>query len=121
MEQTPGTTPGTSDAASSEGASAERVSLTQGRGGILGVKAGMTQVYTEQGDCLAVTVIDLKPTTITQVKSKEKNGYQAIQVGFLPKKAKASNKPEKGHAKAAGAEGFYHYQEFRIPAGEKMD
>jgi large subunit ribosomal protein L3 len=102
-------------------ASRERVALTQGRGGILGVKAGMTQVYSDEGDSIAVTVIDLKPTVITQVKSQEKNGYQAIQVGFLEKKAKAANKPEQGHLKATNATGFYHYQEFRIPKSDKID
>jgi hypothetical protein len=60
--------------ASKDLASRERVALTQGRGGILGVKAGMTQVYNEAGDAIAVTVIDLKPTIITQVKTKDKNG-----------------------------------------------
>ncbi len=99
----------------------ERVALTQGRGGLMGVKAGMTQVYSEKGDCLAVTVIDLKPAVITQVKTKEKNGYQAIQVGFLDKKLKAANKSEQGHLKAAEATGFYHYQEFRIPEGDRLD
>ena len=101
-------------------ASRERVALTQGRGGILGVKAGMTQVYTADDKSVAVTVIDLKPALITQVKTKEENGYQAIQVGFLNKKAKAANLPEKGHLKASQAEGFYHYQEFRIPLEESM-
>ncbi|MCM2322035.1 MAG: 50S ribosomal protein L3 [Oligoflexia bacterium] len=81
----------------------------------------MTQVFTDDGESVAVTVIDLRPTTITQVKTKEKNGYQAIQVGFVEKKAKASNKPEQGHAKAVGAAGFYHYQEFRLAEGSKLD
>ena len=63
--------------------SSRAVALTQDRGGILGIKAGMTQVYTDDGDAVAVTVIDLKPTVITQVKTKEKNGYQAVQIGFL--------------------------------------
>ncbi len=102
-------------------ASREAVSLTSKRGGVLGVKAGMTQVYTENGDAVAVTVIDLKPNVITQVKTKDKNGYQAVQVGFLEKKAKAANKPEQGHAKAANAPGFYHYQEFRLEDGDKLD
>jgi len=102
-------------------ASRERVALTQGRGGILGVKAGMTQVYSENGDSIAVTVIDLKPTVITQVKSQDKDGYQAIQIGFLPKKAKSANKAEQGHSKASGTTGFYRYQEFRIADGEKLD
>ena len=99
----------------------ERVALTQGRGGILGVKAGMTQVYSESGDAVAVTVIDLKGAVITQVKTKEKNGYQAVQVGFLDRKANSTNKPEAGHAKAAGATGFYHYQEFRLAESDKLD
>lgn len=99
----------------------ESVVLKQGRGGILGVKAGMTQIYSDDGDSIAVTVIDLKPTVITQVKTEEKNGYQSIQVGFLEKKAKSTSLPEQGHLKALGVPGFYHYQEFRIPKGEKMD
>ena len=107
--------------ATNDSASREAVELTQGRGGILGIKAGMTQVFTEAGDSIAVTVIDLKPTVITQVKNNEKNGYQAIQVGLLEKKAKSVNKSEQGHAKASGSTGFYHYQEFRIPEGDKLD
>ncbi len=100
----------------------ERVALSQGLGGILGVKAGMTQVFTEDGESLAVTVIDLKPQAIiTQVKTQAKNGYQAIQVGFIEKKAKRATKPEQGAAKAVGATGFYHYQEFRLKDSEKLD
>lgn len=125
MEQKPEAQAGSSGTAPSSAttdlASRERVALTQGRGGLLGVKAGMTQVYNENGDAIAVTVIDLKPTVITQVKTQEKNGYQAIQVGFLEKKAKAATKPEQGHVKAAGTTGFYHYQEFRIKDHEKLD
>lgn len=99
----------------------ESVALTAGRGGILGIKAGMTQVYTADGDSVAVTVIDLKPNVITQVKGKDKNGYQAVQIGFLEKKEKAASKPEKGHFKAAGSAGFYQVQEFRLPEGASMD
>lgn len=88
----------------------ELVALATQRGGVLGIKAGMTQVYSDNGDAVAVTVIDLKPTVITQIKTKDKNGYQAVQVGLLEKKAKAASKTEQGHAKAAGAAGFYHYQ-----------
>lgn len=113
-------TPDTAATPASAG-SRERVALTQGRGGILGVKAGMTQVYTEDGSSVAVTVIDLKPTVITQVKTKDKNGYQAIQVGIMEKRAKSATKAEQGHAKKAGAAGFYHYEEFRFADGEKMD
>jgi large subunit ribosomal protein L3 len=123
MEQKPeaqaGTAAGSTGATSN--ASREKVALTQGRGGVLGVKAGMTQVYTEDGDSVAVTVIDLKPTIITQVKTNEKNGYQAVQVGFLEKKAKSASKPEQGQNKAAGVAGFYHYQEFRLADSDKLD
>ena len=105
-------------AQSASTSSAERVAY---KGGILGIKAGMTQVYTENGDSVAVTVIDLKPAVITQVKTKDKNGYQAIQIGILPKKAKAATKPEQGHAKAVNASGFYHYQEFRLADKDKLD
>jgi len=104
-----------------QGASREQVALTQGRGGILGVKAGMTQVFGDDGESIAVTVIDLSPVVITQVKTMAKNGYNAIQVGFLPKKEKASNKAEQGHAKVVGVSGFYHYQEFRLAHDAKMD
>jgi len=119
MEQKPEEQAGASTA--SAPASTEKVALTQGRGGLLGVKAGMTQVFDENGDCFAVTVIDLKQAVITQVKTKAKNGYQAVQVGFLPKKAKAATKPEQGHAKAANASGFYHYQEFRLADSDSLD
>ena len=89
MEQKPETQAGSAaESMTTDGGSREKVALTQGRGGVLGVKAGMTQVFTDNGDSVAVTVIDLKPTVITQVKSKDKNGYQAIQIGFLEKKAK---------------------------------
>jgi large subunit ribosomal protein L3 len=91
------------------------------KGTIVGVKAGMTQVYSDSGDSIAVTVIDLKPCVITQVKTKEKEGYQAIQVGILEKKAKAATKPEQGHAKRVSAPGFYHYQEIRLEEGDKLE
>lgn len=104
--------------AATPASNAEKVAF---KGGILGVKAGMTQVYTDAGDSVAVTVIDLSPAVITQVKTKDKNGYQAIQVGLLQKKAKNATKPEQGHAKAAGAPGFHHYQEFRLEDADKLD
>jgi len=107
--------------APSSNAVRERVALAAVRGGILGIKAGMTQVFSENGDSVAVTVIDLKPTVITQVKTQEKNGYQAVQVGILDKKAKSATKPEQGHAKASNSTGFYHYQQFRLAEGAKLD
>ncbi len=98
-----------------------KVTLSQGRGGILGVKAGMTQVFTENGESLAVTVIDLQSAVVTQVKGKEKEGYSAVQVGFISRKAKSATKAEQGHAKKVGESGFYHYQEFRLENGATAD
>jgi large subunit ribosomal protein L3 len=124
MEQKPEAQAGAGQTAATGAANKtarELVALTSKRGGLLGIKAGMTQVYTDNGDAVAVTVIDLRPTVITQVKTKEKNGYQAIQVGFMEKKAKAASKPEQGHAKAVGAAGFYHYQEFRLEDDMSLD
>jgi large subunit ribosomal protein L3 len=103
------------------GATRESVALLQGKGGLLGVKAGMTQVFGDDGESVAVTIIDLSPAVITQVKTVDKNGYNAIQVGFLEKSGKSVTKPEAGHVKASGAKGFYHYQEFRLPADAKLD
>lgn len=108
-------------AGTAKGGARELIALANKRGGVLGVKAGMTQVYGADGEAVAVTVIDLRPNVITQVKTKEKNGYQGIQIGFLEKKAKSVTKPEAGHAKASGATGFYHYQEFRLADNDKMD
>lgn len=90
------------------------VTLSAGLGGILGVKAGMTQVYGEDGSSLAVTVVEIKRNTVTQVKKSEKHGYSAVQIGFLPKKASRVNKAETGHYKKSGVPGFYHAQEFRF-------
>ncbi len=119
-ENVESTTPET-NAASNAGAG-KAVALTQGRGGLYGVKAGMTQVYDSDGMMSAVTVIDLRSNVITQVKTNAKEGYNAVQIGLLEKKAKAVNKPELGHFKKAGVEGgFYFNQELRLPKDAKMD
>jgi large subunit ribosomal protein L3 len=97
-----------------ENTNAKTATLNSGRGGIMGIKAGMTQVYGADGQSLAVTVVELKPNTITQVKKKEKEGYSAIQVGILPKKESRLNSAEKGHFKKSGVVGFYHTAEMRV-------
>jgi large subunit ribosomal protein L3 len=95
--------------------------LTAGLGGVLGVKAGMTQVYADDGRSLAVTVIEIKSNYVTQVKKSEKHGYSAVQVGFLPKKESRVNSAEKGHFKKSGQPGFYHSQEFRFADDQAID
>lgn len=69
--------------------------------GILGTKLGMTQIFTEEGNVIPVTVVSAGPVVVTQVKTVEKDGYNAIQVGFGDVKEKALNKPKLGHLSAA--------------------
>jgi large subunit ribosomal protein L3 len=102
-------------------ANAKTATLSSGLGGILGVKAGMTQVYSEDGRALAVTVVEIKTNTVTQVKKSDKHGYSAVQVGFLPKKESRVNSAEKGHFKKSGTPGFYHAQEFRFAKDEAIE
>jgi large subunit ribosomal protein L3 len=104
-----------------ETAASGSVALNFGRGGILGVKAGMTTVYNEAKERVPVTVVDLQPCVVTQLRTKEKNGYQAVQVGYLSRK-KPKNKAETGRLKALnGAKGFYHYAEVRLPESAKLE
>ncbi len=69
--------------------------------GILGRKVGMTEVFSTDGKLIPVTVISVEPNVVTQIKTVEKDGYDAIQLGAFDKKEKASSKPEMGHAKKA--------------------
>lgn len=69
--------------------------------GILGKKIGMTQVFASDGKLIPVTVVSVEPNVVMQIKTKETDGYEAIQLGFTTKKEKHSNKPEMGHAKKA--------------------
>ena len=69
--------------------------------GILGKKVGMTQVFTKDGKLIPVTVIEVEPNVVTQIKTVEKDGYDAIQLGTVTVKEKSSNKAKIGHAKKA--------------------
>lgn len=82
--------------------------------GMLGKKIGMTRIYSELGEATPITVVEAGPCTVLQVKSENKDGYNAIQVGFGKKKSSRVNKPMRGHCEKAGAEGFYHIKEFRV-------
>lgn len=67
------------------------------RKGILGRKLGMTQVFTKNGKLIPVTVVEVEPNVVTQIKTNETDGYEAIQLGFETKREKLSNKAENGH------------------------
>jgi len=78
--------------------------------GLIGRKIGMTQVFTEGGTVEAVTAIEAGPCTVTQIKSVDKEGYNAVQLGFG--EAKRLNSPERGHLGKLGL--FKHLREFRV-------
>ena len=114
MDETQTTGETTPQAAAQVSGSTGPATLSAGRGGVMGIKAGMTQVYAADGASLAVTVIEIKTNYVTQVKKSEKHGYSAVQVGILPKRESRSNKAEKGHFKKSGLSSVYHNQEFRF-------
>ena len=86
---------------------------------ILGRKLGMTQVFDEDDNVVPVTVIQAGPCTVSQVKTKATDGYDAVQIGFGDIKPKHVNKPMAGHFKAAGVEPMRYLREVRVPEGEE--
>lgn len=82
--------------------------------GVIGKKLGMTQVFDEQGLAIPVTVIKVDPIVVTQVKTVETDGYNAIQVGTVAAKEKHLTKAQIGHFKKNKLENFRHLQEFRV-------
>lgn len=82
--------------------------------GILGTKLGMTQVFDEVGKAIPVTVVQAGPCTITQIKTKQTDGYTAIQVGYGEVKPKALSKPELGHLGKSSAPALRHLNEYAI-------
>ncbi|XQQ07365.1 MAG: 50S ribosomal protein L3 [Leptolyngbya sp. IPPAS B-1204] len=89
--------------------------------GILGTKLGMTQIFDETGIAIPVTVVQAGPCTVTQVKTKQTDGYAAIQVGYGEVAAKALNKPELGHLERAGAAPLRYLQEYRLDDTASFD
>jgi large subunit ribosomal protein L3 len=81
--------------------------------GILGRKLGMTQVFTEDGTVVPVTVIEAGPCAVLQVKNKGTDGYEAVQLGFSDKKLSRSTKAEQGHAQKANTAAKRYVREFR--------
>ena len=91
--------------------------------GIIGRKLGMTQIYRDNGKIEAVTAIEAGPCAVTQIKTADKEGYAALQVGF--EESKRINSPEKGHLKATAP--YRYLREFRVDSvadikvGDKID
>ena len=81
--------------------------------GILGKKIGMTQIFTKNGKLIPVTVIEIEPNVVTQIKTVEKDGYDAIQLGYETIRAKVSNKAKVGHTNKANTEPKRFLREIR--------
>ena len=84
--------------------------------GLLGRKVGMTRIFTDDGDTIPVTVLDVSNNRVTQVKTAATDGYSALQVAFGARKASRVNKPEAGHLAKAGVEAGEILKEFRVTA-----
>ena len=82
--------------------------------GIIGKKIGMTQIFDEKGNVIPVTVIETAGNIVTQVKTAETDGYNAIQLGYGEIKDKHINKPEAGHFAKAKLANKKHLREFRL-------
>jgi large subunit ribosomal protein L3 len=81
---------------------------------IIGRKLGMTQIFAEDGSVLPVTVVQAGPCTVTQIKTLERDGYSALQLGFGNRKLKHVNRPARGHLDKAGKGYFQVLQEVRV-------
>ena len=84
--------------------------------GLLGRKVGMMRIFTDDGDAVPVTVLDVSNNRVTQVKTEATDGYSAIQVAFGTRKASRVNKPQAGHLAKAGVEAGEILKEFRVSA-----
>jgi len=89
--------------------------------GVVGRKIGMTRIFTDDGASLPVTVIQVEANRVTQLKTVETDGYQAVQVTTGTKKASRVNKPKSGHFAKAGVEAGRGLWEFRLNTGEGED
>lgn len=88
---------------------------------ILGKKIGMTQIFAESGEVVPVTVIEAEPSVVTQVKTVENDGYNAVQIGYGETKEHRVSKPLRGHFAKAGQPLKKHLAEFRLDEGESYE
>jgi large subunit ribosomal protein L3 len=88
--------------------------------GLIGRKLGMTQVFDDEGRALPVTVVEAGPCPIVQLRTQERDGYAAVQLGFQEKKKSRVRKPEAGHFARAGVAVQRHLREFPVPEGAAL-
>src|SRR5664279_3599324 len=84
--------------------------------GLVGRKVGMTRVFTDDGAAIPVTVLDVANNRVTQIKTKEADGYTAVQVTYGKRRASRVTKPEAGHLAKAGVEAGVMLKEFQVSA-----
>ena len=84
---------------------------------LIGRKIGMTQIFDEKGNVIPVTAIEVGPCTVTQIKTVEQDGYQAVQLGFGEVKETKLNKPELGKFRKGKLAPKKHLREFRLDSG----
>ena len=88
---------------------------------IIGKKVGMTQIFDESGKVIPVTVVEAGPCVVTQKKTVETDGYEAVQMGFEDVKESKLTKPEAGHLKKAGVAAKKHLKEFKLDDAASMN
>lgn len=88
---------------------------------ILATKVGMTQIFNEDGALVPVTVLQAGPCVVTQVKTMDNDGYSAVQVGFVDKREKLVNKPQKGHFDKAGVSYKRYVRELKLDNAEEFN
>jgi large subunit ribosomal protein L3 len=88
---------------------------------ILGKKIGMTRYFLDEGRSVPVTILKVGPCVVVQKKTTEKDGYEAIQIGFESQKEERLSKPLRGHFKASGGSGFKHLREFKVDQSDAFD
>lgn len=89
--------------------------------GIVGKKVGMTQIFGKEGHSIPVTVIEAGPCVVVQKKGREKDGYEAVQLGTFPKKTHRVNSPMMGHFRKAGKGAFYLLKELKLDDSEGLE
>lgn len=94
--------------------------MKQTKKAILATKVGMTQIFGENGELTPVTVLQAGPCVVTQVKTQANDGYSAVQVGFVDKREKLVNKPQKGHFDKAGVSYKRYVRELKLEGAEEM-
>jgi len=88
---------------------------------MIGKKLGMTRYFLDEGESIPATMVKVGPCVVIQKKTREKDGYEAIQVGFEVQKENRINKPLKGHLGAAGDKYFVHLREIQVESAEEFE